>query len=132
MQADGDNSVEQALASLCRGDLDVYRQELAKLKSTAFTFRLHGAEARAADETVPPEEGQVASSSSSAIASDKAQEADCDDPQKRAERLAAKQAEQQEEAAKRWLKEEPKKGVVRYTFKESPPLGLKLSQDVPP
>jgi len=36
------------------------------------------------------------------------------------------------EAAKQWLQRDPKKGTVRYTFKDEGPLGLRFSKDVPP
>mmetsp|Transcript_87641 Transcript_87641/g.183260 ORF Transcript_87641/g.183260 Transcript_87641/m.183260 type:complete len:270 (+) Transcript_87641:83-892(+) len=36
------------------------------------------------------------------------------------------------EAAAKWLAKEPKKGTVRYTFKEEGPLGLRFSKDIPP
>merc|ERR1719382_1266269 len=40
--------------------------------------------------------------------------------------------EARKEVAEQWLKKDPKKGVVRYTFRESGPLGLRFSKDVPP
>lgn len=59
-----------------------------------------------------------------------------------AEKKAAKPAQEEKpmteeelakaEAAAAWLKRDPKKGVVRYTFKQDCPLGLRFSQDVPP
>jgi len=36
------------------------------------------------------------------------------------------------EAAEQWLRRDPKKGTVRYTFNEEGPLGLRFSRDVPP
>jgi len=37
-----------------------------------------------------------------------------------------------QEAAAAYLKKDPKKGVVRYTFTQDGPLGLRFSKDVPP
>jgi len=36
------------------------------------------------------------------------------------------------EAAQAFLKKEPKRGTVRYTFKDIGPLGLRFSKDIPP
>merc|ERR1740121_980148 len=39
---------------------------------------------------------------------------------------------QKQAAALAWLRKEPKKGVVRYTFTDPGPLGLRFSKDIPP
>lgn len=40
--------------------------------------------------------------------------------------------EAREDKARAWRAKEPKKGVVRFTFKDPGPLGLRFSKDVPP
>lgn len=57
---------------------------------------------------------------------------------KKADEKAAVQAPLTEEererqaAAMAWLRKDPKKGVVRFTFTDIGPLGLRFSKDVPP
>lgn len=115
MQVETQGIPEQAVVFLLQGDLNTYLDLAAKLKHSPFTCRAPAAEARNAEEGPVAEEGAAAPSSSSTSDPKKAQETD---PKKK--------------AAEQWLEKDPKQGVVRFTFKDSSPLGLRLSKDMPP
>merc|ERR1712050_604755 len=46
--------------------------------------------------------------------------------------VRSKEEQIRKEAAAAWLEKAPQKGVVRYTFQNEGPLGLRFSRDVPP
>lgn len=53
-------------------------------------------------------------------------------PLKEEEKPLSEEEKVKQAAAEAFLKKDPKKGVVRYTFKQDGPLGLRFSKDVPP
>jgi len=48
------------------------------------------------------------------------------------EKPMTREEEVREDRARAWLSKEPRKGVVRFTFKNPGPLGLRFSKDIPP
>eukprot|EP00928_Gymnodinium_smaydae_P030750 TRINITY_DN2277_c0_g1_i1.p1 TRINITY_DN2277_c0_g1~~TRINITY_DN2277_c0_g1_i1.p1 ORF type:complete len:551 (-),score=81.26 TRINITY_DN2277_c0_g1_i1:34-1686(-) len=107
--ADSEQLLQNALSSLSQGDISAYCEAEGKLCSNPFMFR------SAASEGCTEDTAAAASSSTSAGT---AGEAVVDDSKTK--------------AAEKWLKREPGERVVRYTFNDSGPLGLRLSKDVPP
>lgn len=77
--------------------------------------------------STPEETAKAASVSSSAPAAAAPERQAVAEEKPMSEEEKAAQAK-----AEAWLSREPKKGVVRFTFKEPGPLGLRFSKDIPP
>lgn len=82
------------------------------------------AKRRATEGAAPKKDGSAAPSTSAAVAASPPPEED--------EAPLTEEEKARRAVAEAFLKKEPKKGTVRFTFKEPGPIGLRFSKDIPP
>jgi hypothetical protein len=119
---------ERALSALLAGDAASFESLKDKLHD-AVTVNGSAVKQKPVAEVSVSNEPAATPSSTSAPAPDSSPK---EDEVKEAPKELSAEEKERKQAAEKYLKTAPLKGVVRFTFDMSGPLGLRLSRDVPP
>lgn len=128
-QATKETAAEQALRALLSGDAAGFQQLSEGLPEVRTVIRRAQQQAPAAKAAVVQTQATKSSSGSTQA---KAATTNGDQQSAKQEAAATDDDDPLKAAAADWLSKPPKKGVVRYTFKDQGQLGLRMSRDVPP